>query len=156
MKPFATKFFQLIGILCAAAVWLAPTAIAAGDLTRQDPIDITVKLGTPDDPFVFEPNVLEFETGKLYRLTLLNEGPSKHYFVSPGLAKSIFTRKVETYHRDGERSAEIKGQITEVEVFGNSKAQWWFVPLQTGEFSDLRCTVEGHAEHGMKGKIIIR
>lgn len=131
-------------------------AFAAGDLTRQEPIDVTVQLGTEKEIFQFEPSHLTFETGKLYRLTLVNQSPTKHYFSSPALARSVFTRKVETFHQNGDRSAEIKGQITEIEVFPNAKAQWWFVPIQTGDFDDLKCTVSGHADHGMTGRITIQ
>jgi uncharacterized cupredoxin-like copper-binding protein len=60
------------------------------------------------------------------------------------------------YTPDGEMVAEIKGQIREVEVFPGHTADWWFVPIQTGKFHDLQCTVEGHSEAGMTGTITIK
>ena len=53
--------------IAAAAVGLA--AYAKGDLSRQDPITLTVDLGTPGK-HEFVPNVIKFETGKLYKLVL--------------------------------------------------------------------------------------
>jgi uncharacterized cupredoxin-like copper-binding protein len=60
------------------------------------------------------------------------------------------------YMPDGEMVAEIKGHVREVEVFPGHTADWWFVPIQTGTFEDLKCTVEGHSEAGMVGTITIR
>jgi len=42
---------------------------AAGDLSRQEPIEVTVELGRPGQ-HVFVPKQLKFETGKLYKLIL--------------------------------------------------------------------------------------
>ena len=42
-------------------------ALAAGDLSRQTPIEVTVDLGSPGK-HEFAPKQLKFETGKLYKL----------------------------------------------------------------------------------------
>ena len=44
-------------------------AYAAGDLSRQEPIEVAVELGKPGQ-HAFVPNKLRFETGKLYKLVL--------------------------------------------------------------------------------------
>src|SRR5215218_7900149 len=54
---------------------------AAGDLSRQAPIEVTVELGKPGQ-HVFVPNRLTFETGKLYKLILRNASNDPHYFTS--------------------------------------------------------------------------
>ncbi len=131
-------------------------AQAAGDLTRQEPVLVTVKLGDEKGALRFFPANVAFETGKLYRLRLENPSKEKHYFSSAGLAEAVFTRKVEAHGRDGKPVAEIKGAIREIEVFPGGVAEWWFVPLKTGSFDDLKCTIKGHAEAGMTGKIEIR
>jgi uncharacterized cupredoxin-like copper-binding protein len=134
---------------------------AAGDLTRQEPIEVTVELGTKNGEMIFVPSKLEFETGKLYKLILTNPSPVKHYFTSPEFAKRIFTRKVQVMI-DGKRTAEIKGDIDEVEVFPGGTTEWWFVPVQTVEANDLHCYVKDkasgmrHNELGMKGTIILK
>ena len=43
----------------------------------------------------YEPNELVLETGKLYKLKLINHSDSKHYFSSSSFSKSIFTRKIQ-------------------------------------------------------------
>lgn len=126
---------------------------AAGDLTRQKPILVTVKLGNTEDSHRFFPDNLQFETGKLYRLRLENPSPSKHYFSSANFSEAVHTRKVEVFGKDRKPASEVKGAIREIEVFPGAAAEWWFVPITTGNFNDLRCTVEGHSEAGMTGRI---
>lgn len=142
--------------LLATALLFTQPAYAAGDLSRQDPVEVTVELGTEDGKMQFTPSDLTFETGKLYKMVLVNNSPHKHYFSSDKFVQSIFTRKVQTYTPDGEETAEIKGHIREVEVFAGHTAEWWFVPIQTGTFKDLKCTVDGHEEAGMVGTITIK
>jgi len=139
---------------------LASPAFSKGDLTRQDPIEIKVELGTTSGEHTFVPNHLSFETGKLYKLVLVNPSKSKHYFTSPGLAKSVFTRKVQVAD-EGAAKAEVKGIVSEIEVFPGSRAEWWFVPVATGKFSDLHCRIKDadgqtHAHKGMTGTVEIR
>ena len=44
----------------------------------------------------------------------------------------------------------------EIEVYPNGTAEWWFVPVKTATLNDLKCTIKGHAEAGMVGKITIK
>ena len=132
-----------------------------GDLTKQKPIEMNVKLnGKIGEMHFFSPNILIFETGKLYKLKIINTSKSKHYFSASNFSKSIFTRKIQINKND-EKVAEVKGNISEIEVFPNNEVEWWFVPIKTGEFDDLICSVKDlqtnkkHSEMGMVGKIII-
>ncbi len=140
-----------------------PAAVkAAGDLSRQEPITVTVELGRPGQ-HVFVPDRLRFETGKLYKLVLKNPSSDPHYFTSHGFTQLIFTRKVQVVQeRDGKGTvlAEFKGAIREIEVYPGQTAEWWFVPIATGRVTDLRCGIAGaggktHADHGMVGEIVI-
>lgn len=137
----------------AASLVMALTQ-AAGDLTRQEPIVVTVQLGDKENALKFFPDHLRFESGKLYRLRLVNKSPSPHYFTSPRFAEAVFTRKVEVLGSGGERVAEIKGPVREIEVFPGGIAEWWFVPVRSGSFDDLKCTIEGHS--AMTGRIEVR
>lgn len=143
------------------ALFVHSAVLAKGDLTRQDPVEVVVELGTKEGSLTFNPDVLTFETGKLYKLILTNPSPVKHYFTSPSFAKRIFTRKVQVMV-DGKRTAEIKGDIAEIEVFPGGTTEWWFVPVQTGESNDLHCHVKDkasgkkHDALGMTGTIIIK
>ncbi len=143
----------------AALIAFSSSALAGGDLTKQEPIVVRVALGTDNGKHEFVPNHLEFETGKLYKLVLTNPSQTKHYFTSPGLAKSVFTRKVQIVDQNGTK-AEIKGSISEIEVYPEGIAEWWFVPVATGTFSDLHCHIKDndghtHAAKGMTGTITI-
>jgi uncharacterized cupredoxin-like copper-binding protein len=77
-------------ITCASPI----NTHAAGDLTKQDPIEVTVQLGNPANELRFFPGKIELETGKLYRVVIKNPSPQKHYFSSENLSQSVFTRKV--------------------------------------------------------------
>jgi len=132
------------------------------DLTRQDPIEKIVYFrGVLGETHYYEPNELVFETGKLYKLKLINNSDSKHYFTSTSFSKSIFTRKIQVNFK-GKKLAEVKGIINEVEVWPNHEIEWWFVPIKTGRFEDLYCRVEDmksglkHSDMGMQGVIIIK
>src|SRR3990170_4872848 len=61
----------------------------------------------------------------------------------------IWTRKVET------AGVEVKGVINEIELLPGAKADWYFVPIRTGEY-EMACEIEGHKEAGMVGKIIVK
>jgi uncharacterized cupredoxin-like copper-binding protein len=147
----------------AAALLLGSAAAdAAGDLSRQEPIEITVELGKPGQ-HAFAPDKLRFETGKLYKLVLRNQSNDPHYFTSHGFTQLIYTRKVQVVQsRDGKTMplAEFKGAIREIEVYPGQTAEWWFVPIAAGRVTDLRCGIvapdgKSHAEHGMVGEIVI-
>ncbi len=114
-----------------------------------------MQLGNPENQLRFFPSSLKLETGRLYRLVLSNPSPSKHYFSSPVLAASVFTRKVQINQPDGRPVAEVKGEVREIEVYPGHTAEWWFVPVKTGTLQDLHCPIKGHREAGMVGRIII-
>jgi uncharacterized cupredoxin-like copper-binding protein len=150
--------------LTAATLLLMSTSLAhpAGDLSRQEPIEITVELGKPGS-HTFVPNKLRFETGKLYKLILRNPSSDPHYFTSHAFTQLIYTRKVQVVqNRDGKTTtlAEFKGAIREIEVYPGQTAEWWFVPVAAGRAADLRCGIvsadgKSHADHGMVGEIVI-
>jgi uncharacterized cupredoxin-like copper-binding protein len=152
-------------LLAAAAFGAAvalPTALwSAGDLSRQNPIEVTVDLGKPGE-HAFVPREIKFETGKLYKLILRNPSNDPHYFTSDAFSGMVFTRKVQvTQQREGKTVtlAEFKGAIREIEVYPGHAAEWWFVPVAAGRVSDLRCGIvkdgKTHAQLGMTGEIVI-
>ena len=149
-------------LLAVLALVSASQAEAAGDLSRQDPIEIVVELGRPG-MHAFFPSRIEFETGKLYKLVLTNKSEAPHYFTSHEFSQRIFTRKVQVVSAGGDKAAlaEFKGAIREIEVYPGQTAEWWLVPVATGRITDLYCGVRDkdgktHAEHGMMGEIVIR
>ena len=136
--------------------------IAAGDLSRQTPIEVTVDLGSPGK-HEFTPKQLRLETGKLYKLILRNNSNDPHYFTSHAFSQMVWTRKAQvTQQRDGKSVtlAEFKGAMREIEVYPGQSAEWWLVPVAAGHAGDLRCDIKGadgktHADLGMTGEIII-
>jgi len=128
---------------------------AAGDMTAKTPIEINVQLGDSDNTLRFFPSHLEFETGKLYKLVLSNPSEMSHYFSSEGLARSVFTRKVQVLSSQGKKISEIKGVIRELEIYPGGTAEWWFVPVKTARLDDLKCIIKDHAKAGMVGTIVI-
>ncbi|MEQ1710176.1 MAG: hypothetical protein ABL908_02120 [Hyphomicrobium sp.] len=146
------------GLLAVGLAW------AAGDLTSQSPVDVTVELGSADGQLRFHPADLTFETGKLYRLSLHNPSPRPHYFTAPGFAARVFTRKVQTMSGrgpDAKAMAEVKGTIREVEVHPGGTLEWWFVPIATVVNEPVICGIKDpdgktHVEKGMVGSITLK
>jgi len=126
-----------------------------GGGTSPPAIDVRVQLGNAQDQLRFFPDSIRLEAGKLHRLILVNPSPQRHYFSSDRLAQSVYTRKVQVNGPGGDALAEIKGYVREVEVGAGATVEWWLVPVRTGTVSDLACTAAGHAEAGMKGRIVV-
>ena len=136
MKTFFYNLYFL-SFLIFLTIFSVKTTNGRGDLTRQKAISVEILLkGKSGEFHYYEPAILKFETGKLYKLKLKNLSDSKHYFTSKNFADSIFTRKIQV-NKDSEKIAEIKGSILEVEIFPNNTLEWWFVPIKTGIFEDL-------------------
>ncbi len=139
-------------IAAIAVVYGSLTVLAgtqAADLSNQAPIEMVVQLGTENGDLVFQPKELTFETGKLYKLVLRNPSEAKHYLSGLRFAAAVWTRKVET------GQAEIKGAIREIELLPGGAAEWYFVPVQAAGTFDFGCTIPGHSEAGMIGKITV-
>jgi uncharacterized cupredoxin-like copper-binding protein len=153
---------RVMGAGIAGALIGTVAGFAAGDLSRQQPIDVTVDLGQPGR-HVFEPKELRFETGRLYRLILRNRSNDPHYFTSHAFSQMVWTRKVQVVQTSGDKVvtlAEFKGAIREIEVYPGHAAEWWFVPVATGRASDLHCSIrdkdgKSHADLGMVGVIVV-
>tara|TARA_B100000989_G_scaffold296358_1_gene279423 strand:- start:240 stop:707 length:468 start_codon:yes stop_codon:yes gene_type:complete len=154
--------FRIFFFLFFVCIFFKEIILYSGDLTKQKPITKKVFFkGQNNTSYFFEPSILEFNVGKLYKLELINQSDAKHYFTSTKFSDSIFTRKVQLVLGE-KKVAEIKGTIREVEVFPSYKLEWWFVPVKTGEFNDLECNVKNkinhlsHKDMGMVGKIVIK
>ena len=162
MPVLSLRAWAAIATVSVAAAVSIHAVRAAGDLSRQEPIVVTVELGRPGQ-HAFFPNRLRFETGKLYKLVLNNPSSDPHYFTSHGFSQLVFTRKVQVVHTIGGKAttlAEFKGAIREIEVYPGFSAEWWFVPVATGRVAELLCGIVGkdgktHAEAGMVGEIVI-
>jgi uncharacterized cupredoxin-like copper-binding protein len=142
---------------------LSPAAFAGGNLAKQKPIEVRVDMGKDSvGDHKFYPDKLTFETGKLYKLVLHNPSDSKHYFTSPDFVSRIYTRKVQVMDDLGagaKQIGEIKGAVSEVEVYPGGTTEWWFVPVATGS-ATVWCHIKDkdgktHRDKGMDGMITI-
>lgn len=113
-----------------AALLRAGPALAAGDLSRQDPVEVV------SDPHYF----------------------TSHAFTQLIYTRKV--QVVQNVDGKPRTLAEFKGAIREIEVYPGQTAEWWFVPVARGRADDLRCGIVGtdgkaHAAHGMVGEIVI-
>ena len=150
------KTLALLCLVPAMVPALASTAYAGGDLSRADATEIVIEMGqvNPKKMF-FKPDHIELETGKAYKIVLKNVDNIKHEFAAPEFISRVFTRKVEVLGADGKMIAEIKGNVSEIEVAGGGVAEWFIVPVQTGKDIPTECAIEGHKEAGMVGTVTI-
>jgi len=142
--------------ICLLSVTVPGNVYAMGDMSTQQPVTVTIKLGSVKNALKFYPDKLQFETGKLYKLVIKNPSRQKHYFSAEGLAHSVFTRKVQIPGNTNKTIAEVKGHIREIEVYPGGTVEWWFVPVKTIKSSRVHCAIKGHTEAGMTGHITIK
>jgi len=143
----------LLAIALAAS---GPASVqAAGDLTKQEPIVVTLTLGNAQGEHRFSPDSLSFETGKLYALRLENASRNAYYFGSQGLADAVYSRKVMVVGPDGAPIAEVYGPVRRMELKPGGVAEWWFIPIRTGRFDDVMST-RTHTEAGMRATIEVK
>ena len=137
-------------VLGLVVVMLSATLVWAGvDLSRQSPLTLKVILGDRSNEYALLPKTWNLETGKLYKVTFVNQGKIKHEWAAPEFALTIWTRKVEV------GGVEIKGVINEIELQPGKTADWYFIPIRTGTF-EMACEIEGHKEAGMFGKVVVK
>jgi len=145
----------LVAILATALAGASP-GLASGDLTRTDIIDVKLEMGSSDGGMYFKPNHFEFETGRAYKLVMINVDEIKHEVSLNEMAQKIFTRKVEVRDTSGKFIAEIKGSIHEVEIAPGQTVEWFFVPIQTLDKFEITCEIPGHLEAGMHASATIK
>ena len=93
IRTLLYKYFFLF-FLIFLTLFTASKSNGKGDLTRQKPISIEVLLkGSSGEFHYYEPSLLKFETGKLYKLKLINLSDSKHYFTSKKVCRFDFYKK---------------------------------------------------------------
>jgi uncharacterized cupredoxin-like copper-binding protein len=107
---------------------------------------VTVKM----EEYSFSPDTLRFKRDAPYKLEIKNVGSRKHYFAATAFFKAVASRKVQS-NADGEIKAPY---FTALEVFPGRQLDFYFVPVKKGSYY-LLCTIRGHEEKGMHGRMII-
>lgn len=134
----------LVGCVHVDYVKDAPQRVKATDWSKMETVSVH------QNDFYFSPSELIFHVETPYKLEIINNGTTKHYFTAGEFFKAIATRKVQS-NTDGEIKAPY---FTALEVFPSRSLDLYFVPVKKGSY-DLRCTIEGHTEKGMVGRIVI-
>ncbi len=147
------KHLFLTAAILAAAI--ASPALAVGDLSRANVITVYMEMGSNGDGMYLSPNHYEFETGQAYKLVITNVDKIKHELALNEMYERIFTRKVQVEDADGNLVTEVKGSIWEVEVGPNQIVEWYFVPVQTMDETEITCELPGHYEAGMFATVVI-
>lgn len=151
MKPILAAFAMM------ATLASTGSALADGDLSRANVIDVAIEMGSSDDGMYLKPDSFEFVTGQAYRLVLTNVDEIKHELALNEMVERIFTRKVEASDAEGNLITEVKGMINEVEVGPGKTVEWFIVPVQTtDEPVEITCEIPGHLEAGMRASVMIR
>lgn len=146
----------LIAASAVMALAHAVPAMAEGDLSRANVIDVTIEMGSNDTGMYLKPDNYQFVTGQAYKLILVNVDEIKHEIALSEMGEKIFTRKVEIEDKDGNLVAEIKGTIREVEVGPKQTVEWFIVPVQTtDEPVEITCELPGHYDAGMHASATI-
>ena len=117
-------------------------------LAQQSVTEVKVSLGNSAGELKFFPNNLEFVAGEKYKIILDNPSPVKHYFTAKDFADASWTQKVQA------GKVEVKGAIHELELKPGAEAEWVLVPMKPGVYQ-LYCSIPGHREAGMIGKIAV-
>ncbi|WP_018412229.1 cupredoxin domain-containing protein [Methyloversatilis thermotolerans] len=129
----------VVAIALTALLAAAP-ALAAGDLGKQDPLNVALRMAVEDGKPRFLPEQLTLETGRLYALKVSNATDRPMYFGSQGLADAVYTRKVVALDAAGKVVAEIYGPTRRMEIAAGHTVEWWFLPVRTGRFEDVMST----------------
>jgi len=112
---------------------------------------VKVLMAERGDNLFYRPNKLVFKAGQPYKLEMLNKGKKKHYFTAPEFFKAIATRKAQS-DKDGEIKAPYFLAFEMMAKGG--RLDLYFVPVKKGEYV-VNCTIDDHAERGMKGTIVV-
>ena len=118
-------------------------------MASQEATVINVSLGNEAGELKFFPEDLEFTAGQSYTLLLDNPSPIKHYFIAKDFADASWTKKVQA------GKVEVKGAIHELELKPGGQAEWVLTPMKSGTYQ-LYCSIPGHKESGMIGKIVVK
>ena len=146
---FTICFLVISPNLVIAASINETVKLAAVDFTKQTAIEVKVSLSNNANELKFFPDRFTFESGKRYKLLLINTSGMKHYFTSKDFADAVWTQNVVA------GNVEVKGNIRELELRPNTTAAWTFIPIKSGTY-ELHCAIADHSEAGMRGLITIQ
>ncbi|MBX9635684.1 MAG: cupredoxin domain-containing protein [Magnetospirillum sp.] len=98
----------------------------------------------------FEPSALVFDRNKPYRLVLKNVGHTPHDLVDLNFFHAIVLRAVVSSN-----GTVFTPHIHSLSVQPGSVVTITFAAVKPGSF-DIFCSIPGHREDGMEGKVVLR
>ncbi len=102
----------------------------------------------------YEPATLEVPAGQRIRLTFVNDGRAEHDVEIPGLSVSNVEREGGVAHDASLGGGQHESDVVAAHAMPGTTSVVLFTPTQPGEY-DFNCTIPGHKEAGMVGKIIV-
>jgi uncharacterized cupredoxin-like copper-binding protein len=122
---------------------------AGGDPGRATPAPLTLAFGSARHEFAVVPAALTLEAGRPYRLTLVNNGRTRHELTVARFAQAVRTRQVLA------GDARLEGSLRGLVLAPRAQAAWDLVPVRRGAF-EIACGKPEHREAGMVSRILVR
>lgn len=123
------------------AVFLALVGIATFPVGSAEPVARPVVVEMVE--FAFRPATIRVRVGHPASLRFINRGQIAHQFVAD------FMHTMPVVANDSVMRVEVRG-LDSLRLQPGESATIQFVPRQRGRFQ-FACTIEGHAEAGMRG-----
>ncbi len=146
---------------------LAGALIASGCASTQNPkSDNATRIEVRAKDFSFEPAVLTFKTGVTYELSFRNSGTTLHDWTVEQIPASGVAEQSSATHDMGgmgampgmggnPSGASAAGAQLHIAAAAGGDGGLVFTPTRAGEY-EYFCTVPGHRELGMRGKLVVR
>lgn len=159
-------------IIAVATVYAALAGLVGAQAavpSKQQPIEVTVQLGTQDSELVIIPSQLKFEKNQLYTLVLNNPSNITHYLSVPRFGAAVRTSKIDLHGGEVIRTgfqhsprpilarsaATFSYKVKEIAVRPGGMVAWTFTPVRAGSYK-FGCGIPAHAHEGMVGKILVK
>lgn len=123
------------------------------DAVDGDILEVTLKV-VEGGHWGFDPNVFEVPVGQRVRLTLVNDGRAEHDVEIAGLLVEHLEFEGGTGHEESQGGGHHDTELVAAHAVAGTSASVLFTPTKVGEYN-FACTLEGHKDAGMVGKIIV-
>jgi len=118
------------------------------------PLQVRLVADEGSDGLVFEPKEIRARVGQTVRLVLDNQGLALHDFNVEGMPVRVVMASGAEHDADEIGGGGESGMILHVASDPGQTGELEFVPLEPGTYVFF-CSVLGHKEAGMEGRIIV-
>lgn len=142
------RFLLVLGLLgVGAAAWACGGSGNDGEPASGGPVEVRVVADDAGGELRFEPEEIRARVGQTVRLVLDNKGLALHDFSVMDMPVRMVMEEGAAHGAEGEMALHVAsdpGQTGALE----------FVPVEPGTYTFF-CSVEGHRDAGMEGRIIV-